>query len=129
MKKLLVTFFAVLLLSGCALVPKFDNAEYNHVVELTEMVQHTSMLCGQPKFIQDNTRELIRKATVVDLYASYKPLHKEIKEITTLILANIKEFDHAYWYGAPPSRAYCTGKLKIIENSLKRVLPVIGGLQ
>ena len=130
MKKLLLAISAGLLISGCgALAPKYDNVEYNHFVELTAMVHYTSYLCSEPHFVMTRSRELVKKALVLNLYASNLPSHKEIKEITALVLANLTEFDRAYWSGNAPSQAYCLGKLKIAENSLKRALPVIGGLQ
>lgn len=129
MKKLLVTAFAVLALSGCSvLAPKFDNVEYDRFVELTAAVQYVSLLCGQPILVRDHARVLVEKAKILDLYATHRPAHKEIKEITSLILANLKEMNTAYWRQPAPSSAYCLGKLKIIENSLKRALPAIGGL-
>lgn len=130
MRKLLITIFAVLALNGCtAFVPKFDNVEYNHFVRLSAYAQDSAHLCDQPRLMMNRTREMVHQAIILDTYASYRPAHKEIKEITSLVLANVKELDYAFWNGNPPSKAYCVGKLKVLDNSIKRALPVLGGLQ
>jgi hypothetical protein len=131
MKKLFAAILASLIVSGCAQAPKFDNVEYDRFVGMLGHVQYTTTLCGEyPIVVARHTQQLVHEAAVLDIYATYRPSHKEIKEITSLLLANVKEMDAAYTNPNvnAPSTAYCLGKLKVMENSLKRVLPVMGGL-
>ena len=73
--------------------------------------------------------EITQKATTLDIYATHRAGHAEIKEMTKIILANAREFETSYGGDKTPSIAYCFGKLKIIDMSLNRVLPIIGDLQ
>ena len=129
MKRLFAVILTLLALSGCAIAPKFDNAEYDRFVGLLVHVRYMVPQCRDTDFIKQQTQVLVYNATMMDTYATYRPAHSEIKEITGLVLANLKEMKVAYDNQPVPSGAYCVGKLKIIENSLKKVLPVMGDLQ
>jgi len=130
MKKLFAIALTILMFSGCTgLAPKFDNAEYDRFVVMLGHVQLTVPHCKDAGLIKQQTQALVYNATLMDIYATYRPAHSEIKEITSLILANLTEMKSAYESQSTPSVAYCVGKLKIIENSLKKVLPVMGDLQ
>jgi hypothetical protein len=129
MKKLFAISVLALTLSGCA-VPKFDNIEYNHFVELTTWTQRARTWCGEPLAMVAISDELVHRARNIEIYTSYRPARGELKETATLVRANLEELQKAYTSkSGQPSTAYCLGKLTIVENSLKRALPVIGDLQ
>lgn len=130
MKRLFAVALTILMLTGCGvLAPKFDNAEYDRFVVMLGHIQYIAPQCKDSGLIKQQTQALVYNASLMDIYATYRPAHGEIKEITALILANLTEMKNAYESQTTPSTAYCIGKLKIIENSLKKVLPVMGDLQ
>ena len=132
MKKLLITIIAAVSLFGCGMipvVPTFDNVEYNHFVEFQSLVKTSAKFCGSPNLIKEQSWEITQKAMTLDLYATHRAGHTEIKEVTKIILANAREFEAKYGGEQTPSIAYCFGKLKIIDLSLNRILPEIGDLQ
>ena len=129
MKKHFIALAVLFTLSGCAIAPKFDNTEYSRFVGVLGRIQYASTLCNDSEQIKWHTPNLLRETNELEIYATYRPLHKEIKEAASLIAANMKEMHRAYWSSnRTPSVAYCVTKFKIMENSVKRILPVLGGL-
>lgn len=132
MKRLYVLLFAVVLI-GCVSAPTFDPIEYNQIVEMAHEVRLSSQFCGATPMAALMTSNMLNRikyqAGHLDVYVTYRPDRKELKEIVTIINKDLEEMQKKYSdIDNPPSIAYCTGKLKILDSSLTRILNTVGGL-
>ena len=101
----------------------FDSTLYDHLVTMSTEIDDIRPNCGS-EFLQTDTQQLKNESNVLMKYTEFssKDLHPSI----VLVDKAITELNNVYKKGIP-SKAYCSMKLKIINEDLHNILIAVGG--
>lgn len=117
--KFIAVFFIIL--TGCVMTPKFDNVEYQQVVDIRILAEN-SAACNHPSSAIETGANLQLTTHYLRRYNEFSPRNQVFMEMIDEIASMITEFNEAYKPGIEtdvfPSVYYCKAKLRIIERNL-----------
>lgn len=127
MKKILIALFLALTLSSCALdslspPPKFDSNEYSAFVKFEIYTEVVKADCDSSDRVRGDFKTLLMESLYLKQYTKYLPNNKESAEIAEIIFRDVVEMVKRYEREEDPSKAYCEGKMTLLQDAITRAL-------
>lgn len=125
MKNLVATVSVVFLLSACALFPSyFDYNEQARLVDIIELTK-TDAVCATEE-IRTVSRDIRHKVDWLTTYSASMPDNSKIQEMNRNLSEIVGDFDQRYRGDRPPSKFFCSAKIKNINEAARKMLSVSG---
>lgn len=125
MKNLVATVSVVFLLSACALFPSyFDYNEQARLVDIIELTK-TDSVCSTEE-IKTVSRDIRQKVDWLTTYSASLPDNSKIQEMNRNLSGIVGDFDKRYQSDKPPSKFFCSAKIKNINEAARKMLSVSG---
>lgn len=125
MKSLTAAVSAAFLLSSCALWPSwFDYNEQARIVDIIELTKSDSV-CSTDE-IKSVSKEIRSKVDWLMTYSNSLPDNQKIQAMNKSLSDIVGDFDRRYQSDKPPSKFFCTAKIKNINEAAHKMLSVSG---
>ena len=125
MRNLVATVSVAFLLSACALFPSyFDYNEQARLVDIIELTK-TDAVCATDE-IKSVSRDIRQKTDWLITYSSSLPDNVKIQEMNKQLSDIVGDFDRRYQTDKPPSKFFCSAKIKNINEAARKMLSVSG---
>ena len=125
MRNLLAIVSVAFALSACALFPSyFDYNEQARLVDIIELTK-TDAVCATDE-IKSVSREIRQKTDWLITYSSSLPDNVKIQEMNKQLSDIVGDFDRRYQTDKPPSKFFCSAKIKNINEAARKMLSVSG---
>ncbi len=125
MKSLTAAVSAAFLLSSVALWPSwFDYNEQARIVDIIELTK-TDSVCSTDE-IKTVSRDIRLKVDWLVTYSNSLPDNQKIREMNKNLSEIVGDFDRRYQSDKPPSKFFCTAKIKNINDAARKMLSVSG---
>lgn len=125
MKNLVATVSVAFLLSACALFPSYFD--YNEQARLVDIIQltKTDSVCSTEE-IKTVSRDIRQKVDWLTTYSASLPDNSKIQEMNRNLSEIVGDFDLRYQSDKPPSKFFCSAKIKNINEAARKMLSVSG---
>jgi hypothetical protein len=125
MRNLIAAASVALLLSACAIFPSyFDYNEQARLVDIIELTK-TDSVCSTDE-IKTVSRDIRRNVDWLVTYSSSLPNNSKIQDMNRSLSEIVGDFDRRYLSDKPPSRFFCSAKIKNINEAARKMLSVSG---
>lgn len=125
MRNLVAIVSIAFALSACALFPSyFDYNEQARLVDIIELTK-TDAVCATDE-IKSVSRDIRQKTDWLITYSSSLPDNVKIQEMNKQLSDIVGDFDRRYQSDKPPSKFFCSAKIKNINEAARKMLSVSG---
>ena len=125
MRNLVAIVSVAFALSACALFPSyFDYNEQARLVDIIELTK-TDAVCATDE-IKSVSRDIRQKTDWLITYSSSLPDNAKIQEMNKQLSDIVGDFDRRYQSDKPPSKFFCSAKIKNINEAARKMLSVSG---
>lgn len=125
MRNTIAAVSAAFLLASCALWPSwFDHNEQARIVDIIELTK-SDAVCTTDE-IKTVSREIRAKVDWLVTYSHSLPDNSKIQEMNKNLSEIVGDFDQRYRSERPPSKFFCSAKLKNINEAAHKMLSVSG---
>lgn len=125
MRNFVAAVSVAILLSACAIFPShFDYNEQARLVDIIELTK-TDAVCSTDE-IKTVSREIRQKVDWLNTYSASLPNNSKIQEMNRNLSEIVGDFDQRYRGDKPPSKFFCSAKIKNINEAAHKMLSVSG---
>lgn len=125
MKNLTATVSVAFLLSACAIFPSyFDYNEQARLVDIIELTK-TDAVCSTDE-IKTVSKDIRKNVDWLLTYSSSLPNNSKVQEMEKNLSEIVGDFDKRYQGDKPPSKFFCSAKIKNINEAARKMLSVSG---
>lgn len=125
MKNLAAALGFSIVLSACALWPSwFDYNEQARLVDIIELTK-SDAVCSSDE-IRAVSREIRVKVDWLMTYSASLPDNQKIQAMNRSLSEIVGDFDQRYRSDKPPSKFFCSAKIKNINEAARKMLSVSG---
>ena len=125
MKNIITTISVSFFLTGCALWPSwFDYNEQARIVDIIELTK-TDTVCASDE-IKSISKEIRARVDWLVTYSNSLPDNQKIREMNRNLSEIVGDFDQRYRGDKPPSKFFCSAKIKNINDAARKMLSVSG---
>jgi len=130
MKTLVLVLLGAIVVTSCSIFPpKYDNNEYQLLVELEVASRRIKENCSDPNTIRQYLESMAHSTEILNTYSFYLPNNTDLFEISKILVHDIQEMKGRYNDGKKPSEIYCKLKAETLTAKVRRALEGFGKTQ